>query len=229
MATDIVETRHDRRLLATDAGLGRVSLPSVLAGVMTAYGTFVLVLAFTAGFLRVAGVNTDYSASDWKQIGTGAGLVVAAVLFVSYLFGGYVAGRMARRAGVLNGLLVFVLGLLLAAGAAALANAATDSGEILRNLRSVGIPTRAGEWRDAGIITGIASLVAMLLGSLLGGAEGERWHGRLLARAVDPEIGPDAVERRTAVEHPATTSVRTTDPDVDTADADADDTVVSRR
>jgi hypothetical protein len=204
-----------------------VSLPSVLAGVITAYGTFVLVLAFTAGFLRVAGVNTDYSASDWKQIGTGAGLVVAAVLFVSYLFGGYVAGRMARRAGVTNGLLVFALGLLLAAGAAALANAATDSGEILRNLRSVGIPTRAGEWRDAGIITGVASLVAMLLGSLLGGAEGERWHGELLARAVDPEIGPDAVERRTAVERPATTSVRTTDSDVDTADAD--DTVVERR
>lgn len=198
--------------------MGRVSLLSVLAGVMTAYGTFVLTLAVTAGVLRLLGVDTHYSASDWKQIGTGAGLVAAAVLLVSYLFGGYVAGRMARRAGTTNGLLVFLFGLLLAAGAAALAKAATDSGEIARNLRSLGIPTRSSDWVDAGVITGIASVAAMLVGSLLGGTLGERWHGKLLARAVDPAYGGDT-EHRNVVERPAGSSVRTTD----------DDTVVEHR
>jgi hypothetical protein len=226
MATDIVETRQDRRLLAADAGLGRVSLLSVLAGVMTAYGTFVLVLAVTAGVLRLLGVDTHYSASDWKDIGFGGGLVAAAVLFVSYLFGGYVAGRMARRAGVTNGLLVFVLGVLFLLGAAALANAATDSGEILRNLRSLGIPTAASEWTTAGLIVGIASLAAMLVGSLAGGALGERWHGKLLTRAVDPGFGPErrVVERRddwrTSVERPATTSMHTLDDDRDRTTVD---------
>lgn len=223
MATDIVETRHDRRLLAADAGLGRVSLLSVLAGVMTAYGTFVLVLAVTAGVLRLLGVDTHYSASDWKQIGTGAGLVAAVVLFVSYLFGGYVAGRMARRAGVTNGLLVFLLGLVLALGAAALANAATDSGEIMRNLRSLGIPTTGSDWVDAGLVIGIASLAAMVVGALLGGALGERWHGKLLSRAIDPDYGDRPALRRddwrTSIERPATTSV-------DTSDADRDPTMV---
>lgn len=228
MATDIVETRHDRRLLAADAGLGRVSLLSVLAGVMTAYGTFVLVLAVTAGVLRLLGVDTRYSASDWKDIGLVGGVVTAAVLSVSYLFGGYVAGRMARRAGVTNGLLVLVLGLLFLVGAAALANAATDTSEILRNLRSLGIPTTASEWADAGLIVGSASLAAMLIGSLLGGALGERWHGKLLSRAVDPGYGLERerpVQRddwRTTVERPASTSVRTLGAD----DRDRDRTAV---
>jgi hypothetical protein len=125
---------------------------------------------------------------------------------------------MARRAGMTNGLLVFLVGLLLAVGAGALANAATDSGEIMRNLRSLGIPTRGSDWVDAGLITGIASLAAMLLGSLFGGVMGERWHGKLLARALDPGYGADAVDRRHAVERPASTSVRTSD---DEAEAEA--------
>lgn len=236
MARDIVETRHDRRLLAEDAGLGPVSALSVLAGVMTAYGTFVLVLAVTAGVLKLLGVDTTYSESDWRDIGLGAGLVTAGVMFVAYLFGGYVAGRMARRAGVTNGLLVFLFGLLIAAGAVVLANAAADTGdvnEIERNLRSAGIPTSGDDWADTGLVVGIAALAAMLLGSLLGGSLGERWHGRLVTRALDrSHVGDDddVVDRddrrplrrddwRTSVDRPATTSVAARD------DADRTETV----
>jgi hypothetical protein len=108
---------------------------------------------------------------------------------------------------------VFVLGVLLLVGAAALANAATDSREIHRNHRTLGIPTAASEWTTAGLIVGAASLAAMLVGALLGGAAGERWHGKLLTRAVDPDFGPQRpLERddwRTSVERPATTSMRT--------------------
>jgi hypothetical protein len=32
----------------------------------------------------------------------------------------------------------------------------------------------------------------MLIGSLVGGADGERWHTKLVRRALDPSIGPDA-------------------------------------
>jgi hypothetical protein len=31
----------------------------------------------------------------------------------------------------------------------------------------------------------------MLVGSILGGVSGERWHGKLVARALDPTIGPE--------------------------------------
>lgn len=195
-----VETRQDRLALAEDAGMGTVSPVSVLAGVMCAYGTFVLVLALATAGLRAAGLTSDYSANDWRSLGTGAGLVVAAVALAAWLFGGYVAGRMARRAGTTHGLLVFASGLVIAAIAAALANAVTDSGNIVRNLRSIGIPTSAGEWRDAGTIAGIASLAAMLVGSVAGGGLGERWHGRLLARALDPRVGAEADLRRRSEE-----------------------------
>jgi hypothetical protein len=32
----------------------------------------------------------------------------------------------------------------------------------------------------------------MIFGALLGGVRGERWHQRLLVRAANPDIGPDA-------------------------------------
>ena len=217
MAT-VVETRRDRLALTADAGVGRISFVSIVAGVMTAYGTFVLVLAATGAALRLVGVETDYSDSDWGRIGTGAGLVVACVLFVSYLFGGYVAGRMARRAGAAHGFLVFLVGLALALGAVALANAATDSDAILEELRSVGIPTSGDEWREAGTIVGIASLAAMVLGSWMGGLSGERWHGWFLGRALDPSVGTEAALRRRRDD--------LDDDDIDVRHADAERRVV---
>ena len=92
---------------------------------------------------------------------------MAGILLLSYLFGGYVAGRMARRAGVLNGLLVAVLGLAIAAAVAALVRA-SDAETINTSLRSLGVPTTADEYGQAFTVAGIASLAAILLGSLLG-------------------------------------------------------------
>jgi hypothetical protein len=52
---------------------------------------------------------------------------MAVVLLVAYLCGGYVAGRMARRAGLLNGLAVFLLAVVLVALVAAVAASQTDA------------------------------------------------------------------------------------------------------
>ena len=38
----------------------------------------------------------------------------------------------------------------------------------------------------------------MVLGSILGGMSGERWHSKLLVRALDPAIGPEGRTRRDA-------------------------------
>jgi hypothetical protein len=120
------------------------------------------------------------------------------MLLVSYLFGGYVAGRMARRAGALNGLAVAILGLVIAAGVAALVRWSTDTESIVTSLRSLGVPTTADEYGQAFTVAGIASLAAVLIGAVLGGSWGERWHGKLLARAVDPTIGTEAAARERA-------------------------------
>jgi hypothetical protein len=193
------ETSRERRQLAADAGFGGFSFPSVLAGVLVAYGAFAILLGLAAAAVAAANGDTDLS-SNWEELGTAGGLAVAALLFLSYLFGGYVAGRMARRNGVAHGLGVLVLGMVIVGVVAALVRSSAGTDGIADNLRSLGLPTTADEYGQAGTVAGIASLIALVAGSLLGGALGERWHARLFARAADPTVGAQAAAARHAEE-----------------------------
>ena len=191
------ETARERRELAKDAGFGGFSVTSVLAGVLVAYGAFAILAGLAAAALDAFGSDTDLT-TDWETLGTTGGIVVAGLLFLAYLFGGYVAGRMARRNGLAHGAGVLVLGIVVVAAVAALARSSADPDAIASNLRSLGIPTTADEWGQAGTVAGIASLIAVVAGSLLGGALGERWHARLFARAADPTVGAQAAAAREA-------------------------------
>lgn len=193
----VVESGRDRRALVADAGFSQVSLVSVLAGILVAYGAFALLAGIAGGILDATGADTDIGAR-WDDLGVAAGLVVAGLLFVSYLFGGYVAGRMARRAGLLHGLAVFVLGVVVLAGVAVAIRALADTDSVVESLRDLGLPTTGDEWADVGTVAGLASLAGALVGALLGGLLGERWHAKLLSRAVDPDVGAEADARRTA-------------------------------
>ncbi|MDQ4132554.1 MAG: hypothetical protein M3179_04950 [Actinomycetota bacterium] len=206
----IVENRRDRKALVEDAGLGKVSLVSVIAGTLVAYGAFALLAGLAGAILDGLDADTDVAAR-WRDVGVAGGLVLAAVLFVAYLFGGYVAGRMARRAGTTHGVGVFVLGILAVVAVAGAVSLMGGSDDILARLRDLGLPTTGDEWADIGTVAGLASLVAMLLGSLFGGSLGERWHSKLLARAVDPHVGPEATARRQAEEAPALAADRHTE------------------
>ena len=178
-----------------EAGYSTISPLSVIAGVLGAYGAFAIVAAIVGAVLSAADVNTDFQSNDWTGSGAVAALASAGVLLVAYLFGGYVAGRMARRAGMLHGVLVFLASLVLGAIVGGVVSAVGDSSDIERNLRSIGIPTSTDDFSDVAIVGVIVSLAAVLVGSLLGGMLGERWHTRLVRRAADPEIGTTADER----------------------------------
>ncbi len=197
---DLRESGRERRELAVDAGFGGFSLASVLAGVLVAYGAFAILAGMAAAIVAAAGSSTDLN-TDWERLGTTGGLVVAALLLVSYLFGGYVAGRMARRNGLVHGLGVLVLGVAIVGVVAALVRSSSGSTDtIAANLRSLGVPTTGHEYGQAGTVAGIASLIAIVVGSMIGGILGERWHGRLLARAADPTVGAQAAAARQAEE-----------------------------
>jgi flagellar motility protein MotE (MotC chaperone) len=108
---------------------------------------------------------------------------------------------MARRNGLVHGLGVLVLGVAIVGVVAALVRSSSGSTDtIAANLRSLGIPTTANEYGQAATVAGIASLIAIVAGSMLGGVLGERWHGRLLARAADPTVGAQAAAAREAEE-----------------------------
>jgi hypothetical protein len=192
-----VETGRDRKALVADAGFGRLSFASAAAGVLTAYGAFAVLAGLVAGIIDAANVDIDLT-SQWDDLGLGGGLVVAGLLLISYLFGGYVAGRMARRAGTLHGVAVFILGVAVVALAAFIARQAGGADAAIENLRDLGVPTTGSEWADIATVAGIASLAGMLLGAVVGGAMGERWHTKLIARALDPRIGSEAEALREA-------------------------------
>ncbi|MEJ7583251.1 MAG: TIGR04086 family membrane protein [Acidimicrobiales bacterium] len=173
---------------------------SIIAGTLAAYGAFALIAAIAGAVLSAADEDTKFATNDWTSAGAVGAMATAFALFLAYLFGGYVAGRMARRAGVLHGVAVFVLGLLAAAAIGGVVAGVTDSADVERNLRSIGVPTTAEQWGDVGAVTAIAAVVLMAIGAILGGLMGERWHTKLARRALDPDYGPEAEERRRAAD-----------------------------
>ena len=191
------ETSGDRTSLAREAGVGKLSWISVLAGVLVAYGAFAILAALAAAALAAIGLDNDLSSNDWARLGTGSAIAAAVILLLAYLFGGYVAGRMARRAGLRNGLAVFLLAIVLVAAVGAIAASQADADTIRTSLRSLGIPTSGSEWSDIGTLAGIASLAAMLIGALVGGVLGERWHSKLTRRAVSGKYSPDPGDQPT--------------------------------
>jgi hypothetical protein len=217
------ENRRERRLLVAEAGFSQVSFISVLAGVLVAYGAFAVLAAIVGGTLDALGVEFDVGNYDWETVGGIGTAVIGIALFAAYFFGGYVAGRMAFRGGMTHGLLVFLLGVVVAGLVGLFIGAIAGTDVIEENLRNVGVPTTADEWGAIGTIAGIVSLVVMLGGSVYGGITGERWHSKLRRRAASTEYGPDAVERDTAVvpaEGPTATATTT----APVAPGDPDDT-----
>ncbi len=188
-----VEGKRDRLELAREAGWGGVSWRSVVAGVFLAYGVIGACIGIAAAVLHPIGLTLDsLSHNDWQQVGLVAGLVAAAVFLGAFTFGGYTAGRMARRAGLRNGVLVAVLGVVLLAAVAAVAQLEGATSALVDRLESLGAPTDGTTWYGLGVLSGAVALGGMILGALLGGVRGERWHQRLLVRAANPDIGPDA-------------------------------------
>jgi MFS family permease len=192
MNTTQVERHRDRREMAREAGMGSISGVSVLAGTLAAYALAAALLAIAGGVAVLIHGSSDFSSLSAGDLKVSSAVIVAGALFLSYLFGGYVAGRMARRSGLINGLGVFVLGVILGVGIAVWVREAGGGPNLASTLRHWGAPTTWHEWRTVGSIAGIVALVAMLIGSLVGGADGERWHTKLVRRALDPSIGPDA-------------------------------------
>jgi hypothetical protein len=188
-----VEGKRDRLELAREAGWGGVSWRSVVAGVFVAYGVIGACVGITAAVLHPIGLTLDsLSDNDWRRVGLIAGLGAAAVFLGAFTFGGYTAGRMARRAGLRNGVLVAVLGVVLLAVVAAVARLEGATSAVVDRLQAVGAPTDGTTWYGLAVLSGAVALGGMILGGVLGGVRGERWHQRLLVRAANPDIGPEA-------------------------------------
>jgi MFS family permease len=173
---DAVAAQHDR--------FGGIKWGAAFFGWLSANGLAVILVALlSAGGLALGlarGVDTaDEAVDQANEIGIGGGIAVLVVLFLAYLAGGYVAGRMARFDGARQGLAVWLVGLivvLVLAAAGALLGAQYN---VLQQLNLPRIPVDEGTATTAGIITLVAILLVTLLGAVLGGKLGDRYHRRV--------------------------------------------------
>jgi hypothetical protein len=208
-----VETARTRRRYIEEAGWKTTSGLSVLAGTLVAFGAVALVAAGAGAAGSALGLDAEgISTTEWRQAGIAGAAVGALVLFGSFFFGGYTAGRMSRRAGARHGLLVFLLSVLLVGTVALVAWAVSPDVD----LRGEGIPTDRDTWGDIGLGAAIAAGAAMLLGSILGGIRGDRWHGRLATavvehREAERESGLEAIESVRVIDGTEPIDLRTDD------------------
>jgi hypothetical protein len=189
------ETRRERRDLAYEAGFGRVSVVSLLGGVASAITAFAVLIGAAAALTAAIDFDTDLMGREWRNIDPPDAAILTIAMFLACLFGGYVAGRMARRAGLSHGLYTFALGVVLLVAAAAALDEMARGDALIESFNALGIPTTVDMWRDLSAPVGLAWLLTALAGACAGGALGERWHTQLTMRAADPTIGPTAAAR----------------------------------
>ena len=147
-----------------------VGLGSLLVAIVAAAGAAV-------GLTQVSGSEAEQNA---ESIGLGGAIVLLVVLMVAYYCGGYVAGRMARFDGMKQGIAVWVWALVIAILVAILGAVAGSEFNILAQLNAFPrIPVSEGDLATGGIIAAIAVVLASLVGAILGGLAGMRFHRKV--------------------------------------------------
>lgn len=167
---------------------GGIKIGSAFFGWLTATGTAVLLTAIIAGAGTAVGVATNTNigeatneaASNPATIGLAGGIALLVVLFVAYYCGGYVAGRMARFDGAKQGFAVWLWAVAIAIIVAIVGAIAGDQFNILAQLNSFPrIPIGEGDLTTGGIIAALVVAAASLLGAVLGGLGGMRFHRKV--------------------------------------------------
>jgi hypothetical protein len=178
---------------------GGMKLGSAFFGWMTATGISVLLTAIATAIAAALGTagSTDpgrlaeQARQDLQSISIVSALILAAVLFISYYCGGYVAGRMARFDGAKQGLAVWLWAVIMAAVVAILAAVAGSQFNVLANLNSFPrIPVNEGTLTTGGIILLIAAALITLAAAVLGGKVGMHYHRKIDHAEVNPQAGP---------------------------------------
>ncbi|HVL85906.1 MAG TPA: hypothetical protein VM367_16690 [Pseudonocardia sp.] len=187
----------DRRdvVAAQKERYGGIKWGSAFFGWLTATGTALLLTALAAATgaafgLAQAPAGPGQAADQAGQavqdpgtaqtVGLVGAIVLLVILFLAYYCGGYVAGRMARFNGAKQGLAVWVWAIIAAAIVAILGAVAGAQFDVLANLGGLPrLPIDEGSLTTGGIIAALVALAASLIGAVLGGLAGMRYHRKI--------------------------------------------------
>jgi hypothetical protein len=178
-ARDAVDAQHAR--------YGGIKWGAAFFGWLSANGLAVLLLAILSAAGVAFGLTQVSTADQTAQqataqadtIGVTGGIALLVVLFLAYLAGGYVAGRMARFDGARQGLAVWIIGLLVVVLLTVAGAVLGSEYNVLAQLNLPSIPISGDTATTAGIIAGVAALLASILGTVLGGKLGTRYHRKV--------------------------------------------------
>jgi hypothetical protein len=177
---DVVDREKDE--------FGGIKVGSAFFGWLTATGTAVLLTAVVAAIGAGVGLGSqtdvdeaaDAAASNADTVTIVSAIVLAVVLFVAYFCGGYVAGRMARFDGLKQGVAVWLWAIVIAIVVAILTAVAGSQFNVLANLNSFPrIPVDEGDLTVASIVTVVAVAIIALVGAIVGGLAGMRFHRKV--------------------------------------------------
>ncbi len=167
------------------ARFGGLHMGSAFFGWLCATGVAVILLALLSAAGLAFGLNTGVDTADeavdqaTTGIGLGAAIALLVVLFLAYLAGGYVAGRMARFNGAKQGLGVWLWLIIITVLVAVAGLVLGSQYNVFDQLNLPALPVESGTATTAGLIALGAVLVVTLLGALLGGKLGSRYHRRV--------------------------------------------------
>ncbi|WP_432478064.1 hypothetical protein [Nocardioides sp. GXQ0305] len=186
---DVVHTEDRREVVSREREEhGGVKVGSAFFGWLAATGMAVLLtgLAAAAGAaVSVAtGNQSTAEAADAvgppETVGLIGGIVLLAILFLSYYCGGYVAGRMARFDGIKQGIAVWVWAIAAAVVVGILGYFAGDEYNVLQDVDGFPrIPVGEGEVTTGGVIALVLVVLVTLIGAMAGGLAGMRFHRKV--------------------------------------------------
>jgi hypothetical protein len=181
--TPVGPTRHE--VVATQKErFGGMQIGAAFFGWLTATGTAVLITALLAAAGAAFGLGNPDAVNQASNtapetIGLTGAIILLVVIFLAYFCGGYVAGRMARFNGAKQGVGVWLWALIIAVVVAILSATAGAQFNVLERLNGFPrIPINEGTLTTGGILTAIGLAVVSLVGAILGGLTGMRFHRR---------------------------------------------------
>lgn len=177
---DVLERQRER--------FGGVKVGSAFFGWLAAMGVAVLLTALVAAAGAAIGLGStgdvnkaaNGAVRNATTVGIGGAIALIVIALIAYYCGGYVAGRMARFNGARQGFTVWLWAVVIAIVVAILAAIAGAQFNILANVNAFPrIPVNEGTLTTAGIITAVLVALAGLVGAILGGLAGMRFHRRV--------------------------------------------------
>ena len=166
---------------------GGIKWGSAFFGWLTAVGMAVLLTSIAAAAGAAFGLAADASVDgvadaakgEADTVGIVGAVVLAVIVFASYYCGGYVAGRMARFDGLKQGVAVWLWAIVVAIVVGVLGAVAGSEFNVLSQLQLPDLGVNSGSVTTAGILAAVGIAVVSLVGAILGGLSGMRFHRKV--------------------------------------------------